>query len=421
MVKRFTRLAAGLLGCALLSHLPADLAAQAEPERASLRGRVVDADGLEPVEDALVSLGETRHRGLTDAEGRFLFDGVAPGTYLVVVERLGFGRGADSLVVGEAGDLDLQIRLTREAIELEALTVEVLSREELERRSRGTRRNRVTRAQIEEMAGRALHVGDVLELHVPGVSVDVSSGAAGSRFCLEFRRPPSLVAPRACHPPLVVVDGVRVFDATGYLNSVTLVEIESIEVLGPAEAGTVYGSHGGWGVVLIETRRPWVDGEEERVRPATAYDWSVEPGGHPWKRALAGAALGTAGTLGLVLHAAGDCSPLNEARDAECPGSGANAYGVAAFTLPVLGAAAGANLLGRTEASRGEFLRTALLTATPMLTGYFFATPQGGRGAFEKQALFGKLLVAVGVPVVATLADRLFRDSVRGEARGPER
>ncbi len=402
-----------LLACSLFLLQATSVGAQ---DGVTVRGRVVDAEELEPVEDVLVDLGGTRFRAFTDAAGFFLFRDVPPGTYLVRVEHLGFARTGESLTIGAGEEVEIEIRMAPRAIRLAPLVVEVLSRRELEERSRGTARNLVTRSEIEEMLGWAMHVGDVLEAHVTGISVDENQGP-GSYFCLEFRRPVSLLAPLACHPPAVVVDDVPVFDPTGYLNSVELAEIQSIEVLPAAEAGTRYGSSAANGVILIETRRPGGRSGEEPTPARTAYDWDLEPGGHPWARVFLGSAAGTAAGIGLVLAASGECSPLNEERVSECVGAGSKVASLAGFGLPVLTGAAGANVLGRTEGSRGDFLRTVALTVSPMLLGYFFATPRNGETVSGRAAVFGRILVTVGVPAVATLADHLFRSPVDPDPR----
>ena len=83
-------LLAGLAGPAAAQQPPAP-----EPPPASVVGRVIAADGGEPIRfslvylvraDAAVRIGAT----LTDADGAFLFRDVSPGTYHLRVDRLGY-------------------------------------------------------------------------------------------------------------------------------------------------------------------------------------------------------------------------------------------------------------------------------------------------------------------------------------------
>lgn len=57
---------------------------------------------LIPVEGAVVELRNTRGQmvgeTVTDADGRFSFRSIRPGTYTIVSERAGVGRSADSIV-----------------------------------------------------------------------------------------------------------------------------------------------------------------------------------------------------------------------------------------------------------------------------------------------------------------------------------
>ena len=94
-----------LVALALLAPNP--VAAQ---EEASLSGRVVSALG-EPIAGITVRLVETGRRTVTDADGRFAFDALAAGRYLVRIEDDRFGSAVERVVLaaGEAATLDLQL------------------------------------------------------------------------------------------------------------------------------------------------------------------------------------------------------------------------------------------------------------------------------------------------------------------------
>lgn len=74
----------------------------------SLTGTVVGDEGL-PVGGATVAIVETLERTTTDSNGTFTFNGLEPGSYRVIFERLGFesqGRIID-VAAGEVSQLDV--------------------------------------------------------------------------------------------------------------------------------------------------------------------------------------------------------------------------------------------------------------------------------------------------------------------------
>ena len=171
-----------------------------------------------------------------------------------------------------------------------------------------------------------------------------------------------------------------------FFQNIPLRDIESVRVLPSALAGVRYGTGSGWGVIRVESRRPGNRSDDEApVAPPSvkSYDWDLEPGGHPWLRVLGGATAGSLAGLAIALGTSGDCSPLNETRNEDCSGRGVLTAGIQTFTLPVVGGALGANLLGRTEWSRGKFALSTLVTFTPMFMGYFFADATGPFGLVQ--------------------------------------
>ena len=100
------------LAVALVIAIAAFLAATAQEEKGALRVTVTDQDWEAPIGEAAVYVLETDARMTTDAEGRVLFEGLAPGVYSVAVSAPGFERKVlrDVTVVGgevrhEAGSL----------------------------------------------------------------------------------------------------------------------------------------------------------------------------------------------------------------------------------------------------------------------------------------------------------------------------
>ena len=94
-----------------------------------IRGTVRDARTAEPVMLAYVGLlapgRELVVAGLADRYGSFSLNAPAAGSYFLYVARMGYKSVIDGLFqVGEDGEFELQLGLTRAAVELEDLVVE---------------------------------------------------------------------------------------------------------------------------------------------------------------------------------------------------------------------------------------------------------------------------------------------------------
>ncbi|GMV05930.1 MAG: hypothetical protein AMXMBFR53_22070 [Gemmatimonadota bacterium] len=159
------------LALVALLVLPAGASAR-QAAGAALRGTVVDAatgDGVEGAEVALSGRG----RAVTDGRGRFRFDRVDPGRYVLEVSRLGYRIRTDTLAVPEGQSLEVTLEVSMEAIPLPGLTVVTRSllleaRGFYERRSQGFRGVFMDRPAIEDRD--PLYVADLFR-NIPGVEV----------------------------------------------------------------------------------------------------------------------------------------------------------------------------------------------------------------------------------------------------------
>ncbi|WP_423926625.1 carboxypeptidase regulatory-like domain-containing protein [Candidatus Palauibacter sp.] len=119
------------LTLAIASRGGAGSATVAAQETVRVAGVVSDEGTGTPVEGAAVRLADSSgsvREAITGREGRFAFERVAPGEYLLGVWRIGYEELQTPLDVGPDGIAPLDVRLTAEAIPLEPLNVDVEGR-----------------------------------------------------------------------------------------------------------------------------------------------------------------------------------------------------------------------------------------------------------------------------------------------------
>jgi len=235
----------------MTSVLMASLLLASPANAATVRGSVSDATG------GLLSGAHVILRGLatgqessveTNDEGRFEFEGAAPGTYLVIVTRDGFSEAARTLAIDAAGaTLDLPVQL-----EVGGLSVEVsvtATRAERETRLIPLHVESIPRGAIEQ--ANALSTGDALT--VAANVTPVGNGPFGVRPRLR-----GLDSTRL----LVLVDGERLntarqaTDRTG--AEVGLIAPDTVTAMEIVNgAGTLlYGSDALAGTINIITNEP---------------------------------------------------------------------------------------------------------------------------------------------------------------------
>lgn len=374
-------------------------AAQSVP--VAVVGHLYDLDDGQPVEGAVVSVAGSDARGVTDVRGAFRLSGVPPGAHVLQVRHIAYGTHEHAVDVPKDTDLTLELRLSRQALELEPINVEVARRP----RTQSTRSNVVTREQIESVEGRARHIGDVVRTFIPGATV---TEMRGGFFCLEFRGA-SGSRTTGCNFPLVVLDGLPVVDAYHFLRDLSVQDLARVEFVPASQGAARYGTGSGYGVLVIDTRRSGIVSREAGAAPSRfpAWDWSRESEGHPTWRSMAGAGLGSLLGTSVALLTMG-CFPGSSEATAPCIHDVGATAGVGALALPLVGSVLGARRMGRTVASRGRVLPGLAMAAVPAVLGYALYR-QGAGSDFAGERRIGGVLVVIGTPLISTLADRLFR------------
>lgn len=211
-------------------------------------GTLVDATSGQPVSDAEVWLRGTATRELTDDRGRFEFEEVQPGSYMLVADHLAYGTKMDTLEVPSGERILVEMRVDTRPIEIAPLTVTVDAQPVTERIVAGIT---VDRVAIDKVRDRVRDVADILKTQsIPGLIVQrqdniLCIGFMPGQIRMMFRN--------TCVPMVVVIDNVRATN-TDLAVQLSPDAIERIVIYRPIEAGNLYGLGGGNGVLAIFTR-----------------------------------------------------------------------------------------------------------------------------------------------------------------------
>ncbi|MEX2466869.1 MAG: TonB-dependent receptor plug domain-containing protein [Gemmatimonadota bacterium] len=397
-----------LSGCLAALLLAAPTAAQVTDttvhDVGTISGRVLDAGNRRPISEVVIRVDGSDVETLSDTNGMFMLAGVPAGEQRLVLEHLSYGEHARRVLVNAGEGLTLEARISTRAIELAPLLVETLSELDRRRITSGAQINEVTRPEIDEAHRTGRSLADVLRERIPGASV--RPGRLGGA-CVEYRG--ARAGGGACRELTVFVDGVRIADPGLFYTTVPPGDIERMEILSVAEAGARYGSVSGNGVLLIETRRPPQRNRADRETTMNSgFDWTGEARPYAWKRVFATSFAANAIGVGLSLALADQCLWRTEGGSlglrTRCGGAATTGIGFLSMALPTIGGSFAAQWGGATDLSRGRITPTSLTASLGVASGYMLLIH--GTGTSE---LLGGVILGVGVPVLTTIADRIFR------------
>lgn len=239
--------------------------------RGDLGGELLDAATGAPIQQAVVQVEGLPLRAISDANGRFRFEDVPPGSWLLRLSHLGYDVTSDPVEVPGGRDVFLRMRVTAQAIALAGIEVTARSAVQALARITPFRRDIVYGGAmaLEEERGARAH--EILRRASPGIRVWEQYREIGPPLvCIEMNRgvqrfmdtgsnPASLsIAPACSGMVQLILDGIRVppDETSDLLRTLPAADIESIEVLNPVEAATLHGTSGNVanGVVVIYTR-----------------------------------------------------------------------------------------------------------------------------------------------------------------------
>ena len=372
-------------------------------ESGAVSGVVVDADSGEPISGVEVRIEGVDRLVVTDDVGGFRVEGVPRGSWRIVLRHIAYGEHERSLVLEEGQTLQYEVRMSREAIELSPLVVEVHSEAERARLASGNSIDLVERATIDLFERQGGNLVNILGREVPGIRINGS--------CVEFRLqmnsrgigPPEGEVNVTCRQPIVIMDGARVSMGLG---EVSLDQLERVEVLSPSEAGIRYGMAGAYGVILLETRTGMApEPNTERVK-VTGFAWRDEQP-YRWPKvlgvSLAANAVMTALSFGTFIDCSNEDTGLGIRTD-ECDSVIAGGAGV------VTGIVGGllTTWAGESSLTEGRNFPVMAVGAASATTSYLLLVHARKTNSDVGEAI-GVALATGGTTLLTTLADRIFR------------
>src|SRR5258708_3531784 len=202
-----------------------------------IKGKVIDEEGI-PLAGATITIKGTATSVTTDAQGNFQINSGGKVNPVLVVSYIGY---ADAQV--EAGRNSVNVSLKKDARAMNDIIVVGYGTQ----RKRDVTGSTVT-VKADEIAKRPLvRVEQALQGTVAGVAVQSNSGQPGQSLSVRIRGTNSITGG---NDPLYVIDGF----IGGTIESLSMADIESLEILKDASATAIYGSRGSNGVVIITTK-----------------------------------------------------------------------------------------------------------------------------------------------------------------------
>lgn len=255
----------GALLIALSLLAPLSLVAQ-EPGR--VVGRVTSVESGAPLGEVQVFIPGASIGTLSRQDGNFVILQAPPGMHELRAERIGYATGSQQITVTAGETLEVNFRLSSEALGLDEIVVTGTAGAS-RRREIGSTINQVNVADLPQ---RPVEAVDLLQSAAPGIQVTSTGGQLGGGSNIRLRGNTSL---SMSNQPIIYVDGIRMQSkafpmgrpaaagtsgAAGNieanpLNSINPSDIERIEVIKGSAATTLYGTEASAGVIQIFTKR----------------------------------------------------------------------------------------------------------------------------------------------------------------------
>ena len=236
----------------------------------SITGTVVDKSGGQPLNGVQISIEGTQIGTLSDARGRYTVTRVPNGQVVVRATYIGYRSETQTVTVSGTQAVTANFELGVSAVSLNEIVVTGTAGA-AEKRQLGATIATVSVANIQDKVGGITDVGSVLQSRIAGVRSMGTVGGVGASKDLRIRGTSSFSLGQR---PLVYIDGVKVDTrqaewngmgtsccsfsggaGTDRLSDLNPNDIERIEVIKGAAAGTLYGTEATNGVIQIFTKK----------------------------------------------------------------------------------------------------------------------------------------------------------------------
>jgi TonB-linked SusC/RagA family outer membrane protein len=225
---------------------------------ATVRGRVVDAEGDVPIPAVQVFIEGTRRAAVTNNNGEYSIAGVPAGTVTLRAMRIGYQPMNKPVTVPENGEVVVNFSLAKAVTRLEEVVTTATGIQA--RRELG---NVVSSLKADSLVATApvTTVQQLLQARTANLQIIQGTGATGATPTIRIRGVSSL---SLTNDPLVILDGVRFEGSSGLaftqysssrLSDLNPNEIESIDVIKGPAAAALYGTAATNGVLVIKTKR----------------------------------------------------------------------------------------------------------------------------------------------------------------------
>lgn len=212
--------------------------ARTQLSKRKVTGVVTDVNN-EPLIGVSIAIQGNSGGTITDFNGRFILDEVAPNATLVFSY---IGYITQKVTVGNQQVLNVQLKEDNQTLE-EVIVI-----------GYGVQKKRDMTGSIASIKSKDItaipttNALEALQGKVAGLDLTTSSGQAGSTPNFTIRGERSLTASNA---PLILVDGIDY----GTSLDINPTDIESIEVLKDASSTAIYGTRGANGIIMITTKK----------------------------------------------------------------------------------------------------------------------------------------------------------------------
>lgn len=226
-----------------------------------IRGRVIITP-TEPVPNATVIIKGTSIATYTNKNGEFVLKNVDPKAKLIISSV-----GIESVETNVNGRTLMVVIAKQKISDLDQ--VQIIAYGSTSKRLNTGDVTTITSEEIEKNP--VANVLQVLQYRVPGMFIQQQTGVPGGRFEVQIRgqstfnkQAPLYIIDGVSYPagaplPYIVprnaIDGSYGLQGGNALNFIDPSQIESVEVLKDADATSVYGSRGAYGVVLVTTKK----------------------------------------------------------------------------------------------------------------------------------------------------------------------